>query len=72
MPITANAGVHAVAGLTADADLPGLGITVIFVVADVLSILRITDFFAVAANPQQLLASLLLLDPYRYWYPCCC
>jgi hypothetical protein len=51
MPITANAGVRAVAGLTADADLPGVGITVIFVVADVLSILRITDFWPLPPTP---------------------
>jgi hypothetical protein len=51
MPITANAGVHAVAGLTADADFL-VGITVIFVVADVLSILRITDFWPLPPTPS--------------------
>ncbi len=51
MPTTAIAGVHAVAGLTADTDLPGLGITVIFVIADVLSILRITDFWPLPPTP---------------------
>jgi hypothetical protein len=71
MPINSIAGMHAVAGLTADADFL-VGITVIFVVADVLSILRIPDFclcrqppvvtivFAVA-GPLKILASLLLL-----------
>jgi hypothetical protein len=43
MLITTIAGVQAVAGLTANADFL-VGITVNFVVADVLSILRITDF----------------------------
>ncbi len=51
MPTIAIADVHAVAGLTADADLPGVGITVIFVIADVLSISTYHWFLAVAANP---------------------
>ncbi len=52
MPTTAIAGVQAVAGLTADANFPYVGITVIFVIADVLSILRITDFLPLPPTPS--------------------
>jgi hypothetical protein len=69
------AGVHAVADLTADADFPGVGITVIFVVADVLSILvslifcrcrqppAFTSVLAVSRALQILVSLLLLMSP---------
>jgi hypothetical protein len=63
MPTTAIAGVHAVACLTVDADLPGVGITVIFVVADVCrQPPAVTSVFAVARSLQILVSLLLLMS----------
>jgi hypothetical protein len=77
MPITAIADVQAVAGITAGADLPGVGITVIFVIADVLSCPfyvslifgrcrqppAVTSVFAVVRSLQILESLLLLMSP---------